>query len=74
MWSKEIRLHTQNIVSILSPILNWTWDKGTIQSFDEHKNDHFGNEKRYSYKLQNYEESGYDLNLDLLTTLYQSCV
>ena len=39
------------------------------EHFDEHKNLHFHNEDIY-ISSNNYEESEYDLNLDLLTILY----
>ena len=37
---------------------------------NEHENLHFGNEHNIHMSSNNYEESGYDLDLDLLTTLY----
>ena len=36
---------------------------------NEHENLHFGYEQNLHMSSKNYEESGYDLNLDLLTTL-----
>ena len=42
---------------------------GPLWPFNEHKILHLDNEKDILKSLQNYEESGYDLDLDLLTIL-----
>lgn len=54
---QEIRLHTQDTISIISLTLNITLyifslEGGFIWQFNEHKNCHFNNEKKYSFKFQ----------------------
>ena len=44
----------------------------TLNQFNEHGNPHFDNEWDIHMNSKHYEESGYNLNLDLLTILYES--
>lgn len=48
--------------------------RGTIQSFNGNENLHFDNEYDNHTSSETYEESGYALNLELLTISYQSSV
>ena len=39
-----------------------------MQRFNEHENRHYPNESDTQMSSENYEESGYNFNLDLLTS------
>ena len=55
MRLKEIGLGCQNMITILGSMVSITWGEGGLY-------DHFSS--------KNFEESGYSLDLDLLTILY----
>ena len=51
---------------MINPIANIK--QGLILSANEHKNLHFNNEQNIHMCSKNYEESGYGLDLDALTS------
>ena len=68
MWSREIRWHAQNKISILDSNSQHNWDDQN--NVTKHKILHFDNEQGIHTSSKNYEESGHGLNLDLLTISY----
>ena len=64
---KKIGLHAQNMIIILDSIVNITGGVGPIWPFNKHKNLHFDNAHDIHMSSKNYGESGYSLDLDLLT-------
>ena len=69
MCSKENGLRAQNLITILGSIVNIIGGE-PIWPFNEHENLHFDDEWDIHMSSEKYEESGYSLNLDLLTILY----
>ena len=70
---KEIEMHVQNVITILDSITSIIAEEGggwDIWSFNEHENLHFDNELDIHVRYENYKESDYNLNLDLLNTSY----
>lgn len=57
---EEIGLHTQITITILISMVNIIG----VDLYDQ--NDHKNRRLRYSYEIQKYDESGYDIDLDLL--------
>ena len=68
MSSKGIGLRAQNMLTLLGAVVNMYFGGGGIWSLNKHTNLHFDNEQEIHMSSQNYEKSGYDLDLDLLTT------
>ena len=69
----DIGLHVQNMITILGLIINiilFYFGGRAIWPFNEHENLHFDHEKDINMSSRSYEESGYSLDLDLLTSSY----
>ena len=69
MSLKENGLPAQNMITVLGSIVNIIAGE-LIWPFNEHENLHFDNEWNIHMSSEKYEERGYSLNLDILTTLY----
>ena len=67
MFSKNIALSVQNMITILNLTVNV--NGGPIWPFNEHAIRHLKNELDIYMSSENYGESGHGLNLDLLTIL-----
>ena len=64
MCLKEIGLHTQNLLTILDSIINTIGETYMIAKYEILQ---FYNSCDIYVSSKNYEESGYSLDLDLLT-------
>ena len=71
MCLKEIQLRAQNMIIIRDSFMNIT-KEGLYDHVTTHVNMRFGIYIHMSSK--NYEESGYNLDVDLLTISFQLCV
>ena len=66
MWFKEIGLRAQNMLTILSEIVNIILGGGHVCPLYEHENLHFDNAYNNQMNLQNYKANDYMWCLDLL--------
>ena len=69
MFLKEIGVRAQNMLIILSSIVNIIGG-GRLWPLNEHKNLHFDNERHIHMNFKNYEANGYEHYLDLLIILH----
>ena len=59
-----------NVITILKLNSQYNWGDKSIWPFDEHNNLHLDKQIDIHMSSKNYEESGNDLDLDLLTISY----
>ena len=71
---KEIGMHAQNMKTVLDSIMIQIKETHNVIPLNENKNIHVHNKWDIHTSSKIYNESGYDLDLDLLTVSYHSHV